>query len=336
MNQLFASNPEPQTYATVRHRTENFMASDICSKIGEETGAYLETIGLPKSDLNSIPTSEKRFASGSHFGIEIASAQTPSIMKEMIDLIRARNLPVTRFTETRGIFRLSDASIREMAELSRRERVGLCLSVGPRAYYDTSASAHTPQGSRIAYRLRGMNNVVYAIEDIKRAASLGVRGILIYDEGLLWLVNRMRQDGKLPSDMLFKVSVHCGHGNPVSLKLLEENGANSVNVVGDLSLGMVSACRAAVNIPIDVHSDTPTSSGGFIRTYEVPELIRVGAPLHLKSGAVTSPTHAHLPSSSQIEERIEQACRVWEMTQRHAPWAEVTKEVDKWIPVPID
>jgi len=61
----------------------------------------------------------------------------------------------------------------------------LILSCGPRATYDTGATVLSPQGVRIGYRLRGMEQVVRAIEDVKRAVDLGVRGILVYDEGLL-------------------------------------------------------------------------------------------------------------------------------------------------------
>ena len=77
-----------------------------------------------------------------------------------------------------------------------------------------------------------------------------------------------------------------GHGNPCSAKLLESIGADSINPVRDIQLQMLSAMRAAVDVPIDIHTENPASSGGFIRHYEVPEMIRIAAPIYLKNGRV--------------------------------------------------
>ena len=128
----------------------------------------------------------------------------------------------------------------------------------------------SPQGVRISYRLRGMEQVLRGVEDIKRGYDLGCRGFLIYDEGMLWLVGQMRKDGALPKDIIFKTSAHLGHCNPCSFKLLESLGADSINPVRDLQIPMIAALRAAVKVPLDVHTDNPPGSGGFIRVYEAP------------------------------------------------------------------
>ena len=36
-----------------------------------------------------------------------------------------------------------------------------------------------------------------SIEEIKRAAALGCRGFMVYDEGCLWLLNEMRKKGEI-------------------------------------------------------------------------------------------------------------------------------------------
>jgi hypothetical protein len=110
---------------------------------------------------------------------------------------------------------------------------------------------------RISYRLRGMEQVLRAVEDIKRGIDLGGRGFLIYDEGLLWLVNQMRKDGELPGDIVFKSSAHLGHCNPASFKVLESLGADSINPVRDLQLPMMAALRAAVKVPLTFTRTTP-------------------------------------------------------------------------------
>ncbi len=301
--------------------------------VGKETRDYLESIGYPRGDRYDMPGSDKRFSDGGQYGIEIASAQTPEVLKTMLKMIKQFDFMPNRFTETRGIFRLTDNDIREMVSICVDQQVGLTLSVGPRAFYDTSASARSDQGARISYRLRGMEKVIRAIEDVKRAVGLGVRGILVYDEGLLYVLARMKRDGELPSNLYLKVSVHTGHGNPASLKLLEEIGASSINTVGDLELPMIASAREAIDIPIDIHTDTPKASGGFIRTYDVPDLIRVGSPIFLKCGAISSPAHAHLPAERDIQNRIHQAFRIHETIKKYYPEA-IRTEKGICIPIP--
>jgi hypothetical protein len=129
-------------------------------------------------------------------------------------------------------------------------------------------------------------------------------------KGLLWLLNEMRKLGELPSGVRFKVSAHCGHGNPVSVFLLQQLGANSVNPVRDLQLPMLAALREAIDIPIDLHTENPASSGGFIRHYEVPEMIRVCAPLYLKTGGSVAKTHAWDTTAAQAKQRAKQVALV--------------------------
>lgn len=86
-----------------------------------------------------------------------------------------------------------------------------------------------------------MEQVIRAIEDVKRAVDIGARAIMIYDEGFLWVLSQMRTDGELPKDILFKLSAHCGHCNPASFKVLEQLGADTINPVRDLQLPITYA-----------------------------------------------------------------------------------------------
>ncbi|MEW5996432.1 MAG: peptidase [Candidatus Micrarchaeota archaeon] len=249
------------------------------------------------------------------------------IMKRAFRLLGEQGISADRFDECRGIFRLTDKEILEMAKLCRENRIGLVMSVGPRALYDTSAFAKTPNGSRIGYRLRGMENLVRAVEDVKRVIGLGVRGILVYDEGLLHVLNRMRKDGELPPSTIFKLSVHCGCSNPASCAVYAQNGADTINPVPDLELPMLGAIRAAIDCPIDIFTDTALVAGGFIRTYEVPEFIRIASPVYLKCGPVSQQDQNHLPTEEELRERIVQTKMVLEAIRRYYPAAKrVSKE----------
>jgi hypothetical protein len=172
---------------------------------------------------------------------------------------------------------------------------------------------------RISYRLRGMEQVLRGVEDVKRGYDLGVRGFLIYDEGMLWLVGQMRKDGALPKDIIFKTSAHLGQCNPCSFKLLESLGADSINPVRDLQIPMIAALRAAVSVPLDVHTDNPPGSGGFIRVFEAPEIVRVAAPLHCKTGNSVVSGHGEMTSAVDGKRMADQAAIVVEMLSTYYP-----------------
>jgi hypothetical protein len=80
---------------------------------------------------------------------------------------------------------------------------------------------------------------------------------------------------------------------------------------------MLSAMRAAVSLPLDLFSDTAEEAGGLIRTHEVPDFVRLASPVYLKCGAISQPRQNHLPSSSELRERLRQTACVVEMLARH-------------------
>jgi len=287
----------------------------------QKTREFFRKIGLPGGDLYDLPTSEKRFVDGAQYRFEVPGIQGPTAMKALLEELDNLAIAIHRVTQTKGIMLLTDKEITEMTTLAKQAQVDLVLSIGPRATYDTSASVMTQEGQRMGLRLRGQEQIIRSIEDVKRANTLGCNSFLLYDEGLLWILNEMRKQGELPDDMKFKVSAHTGHGNPCSAKLLENLGANSINPVRDLQLPMLAAMRQAINIPIDLHTENPASSGGFIRHYEVPEMIRVTAPLYLKTGGSVAKTHGWDTTAAEAKQRAKQVSLVKRVIDSYYPEA---------------
>lgn len=287
----------------------------------KETRDFLMKMGLPGGDAYDLSTSQKRFSDGAQYRFEVPGIQGPTAMKSLLEEVTEKSLVIHRVTQTKGIMLLNDNDITEMVSLAKQGEVELVLSIGPRATYDTSASVLTPEGQRMGLRLRGQEQVIRAIEDVKRAASFGCRSFLLYDEGLLWILNEMRKQGEIPLDSKFKVSAHTGHGNPCSAKLMESIGANSLNPVRDLQLPMLAAIRQAINIPIDLHTENPASSGGFIRHYEVPEMIRVTAPIYLKTGGSVAKTHGWDTTVAEAKQRAKQVSLVKRVIDQYYPEA---------------
>jgi hypothetical protein len=283
----------------------------------QKTRDFLERMGLPPGDAYDLPTSEKRFPDGAPYRFEVPGIQGPGAMRALLEALVEYGHRIHRVTQTKGIMLLLDKEIDQMVALAAEHEVDLVLAVGPRAVYDTSASVNTAEGKMMGYRLRGQEQIVRAIEDVKRAAALGCRGFLVYDEGCLWILNQARKHGELPADIRFKVSAHTGHGNPCSAKLLESIGADTLNPVRDIQLQMLASLRAAIDIPIDVHTENPASSGGFIRHYEVPEMIRVAAPIYLKTGGSVAKTHSWDTTDADARQRAKQVMLVKRVIEQY-------------------
>ncbi|WP_407393764.1 peptidase [Methanobrevibacter sp.] len=283
----------------------------------DNTKEFLKKIGI--EDISKDYVSDKRFADGGQYRFEVPGIQSPKTMNALLKESFKNNIFIHRVTQTKGIMMLTDDEIKEMVNLAKTYGCELFLAVGPRATYDTSATVQTKEGSRIGYRLRGFDNLVYAIEDVKRACRLGVRGILLYDEGLLWVLNQMRSEGEIPKNVHFKLSAHAGHSNPASAKLLESQGLNSLNPVRDLQIPMIAAIRNACDMSIDLHTENPKSTGGFIRHYEVPDFIRVASPVYLKTGGSVATNHNWDTTEAEAIARIKQVMLVKRVIDEYCP-----------------
>lgn len=298
----------------------------------EDTKRFLKKAGIDEVSQDYV--SPKRFSDGGQYRFEVPGIQSPKTMKALLEEAGKNDIFIHRVTQTKGIMMLTDEEIKEMVQLAKDYGCELFLSVGPRATYDTSATVHTKEGSRIGYRLRGYDNLVYAIEDVKRACRLGVRGILLYDEGLLWVLNQMREESEIPSDVHFKLSAHAGHSNPASAKLLEEMGLNSLNPVRDLQIPMLAAIRNATDMVLDLHTENPKSTGGFIRHYEVPKFIQVASPVYLKTGGSVAANHNWDTTASEAIARIKQVVLVKRMIDEYCPDAIVSPDKSNDLAVP--
>jgi hypothetical protein len=132
--------------------------------------------------------------------------------------------------------------------------------------------------------------------------------------------------------MQFKVSVQMGMANPASIRLAEQQGANTYNVPTDLSLAQLAAVRAAIDIPLDIYVEAPDDTGGFIRHFEIAEMVRVAAPVYVKFGLRNAPniypSGSHLmPTAIALgRERVRRARIGLDLLHRYYPDA-VTSEL---------
>jgi len=249
-----------------------------------ESRQLLADLGHLSEEANDLPTSPQRFEDGAHYRVEIPSVEGPAALEAVLDEADKRSVPVHRVSSGTGIMLATDGEITDMVAMCAGRGIELSLFVGPRGNWDIGAQSRTPAGAGQALRHEGTDQLVYGMEDLARANALGVRGALVADEGLLLLSKAMKERGLIDPAFVIKASVQLMASNPVSVRLMQDIGAGTYNVPPGLSLPRLASIRASVQIPLDMYIESPDGLGGFLRHYEIPEIVRTLAPVYLKFG----------------------------------------------------
>ncbi|MBT5547521.1 MAG: hypothetical protein HOK24_24100 [Desulfobacula sp.] len=288
---------------------------------------FMEKQGIPGRDGYELAASGKAFADGANFRIEIAGVERASTMEAMIKESHKRNVIIHRAIAAVGGSTYCDAhELKDMAQMAKEENIETIMTVGHRKAWDAGAKEScTSEGQVQGPRHRGSDNVSYHIADIMRSIDLGFRGFLVYDEGVLFLLNKMRAEGLIPAETIFKFSVFGGCGSAAGAKVVESMGANSLNPVCDVSRPILSSIRQAIDIPLDVYIIVPLSFGGSFRAYETPEIAKVASPCYFKFEPGTSEADIYMPWVAEewhenfIKEKVKIASIVMEIMDKHAP-----------------
>ncbi|WP_376797377.1 U32 family peptidase [Thermogemmatispora sp.] len=307
----------------------------------QETRAFLRRLGLPAGDAHDLPTSSKRFPDGAQYRVEIPSVEGPAALEAVRQAARDYGVRVHRVSQGSGIMLLCSDEIQHMARLGHEMGIEVSLFVGPRAGWDTGAQFWSRSGRNLGARQRGMDQILYALEDIRHAARLGIRSVLVADEGLLWVADEMKRAGELPPNFVFKLSVQIGTANPAAARVMERLGGTTLNTPTDLSLAQLAAIRQATDMPLDVYVEAPDDFGGFVRHYEIAELVRVASPVYLKFGLRNAPdvypSGSHLESTvvALTRERVRRASIGLELLQRYYPEATTSELRAPDLGVPV-
>jgi hypothetical protein len=249
---------------------------------------------------DALPTSSARFPDGAQYRVEIPSTEGPGCLDVALEEAERLGVPVHRFSQGSGVFMLTDRELDHMARSAADAGVEVSLFARPGAAWGVSAAARV--NAAFAAAAHGTQQLEDTLADVQRAAAHGFRSVLLADVGALWVFREARAAGVLPATMQAKTSVMLPVANPATARVLEELGASTINVAPDLPLAEIAAIRAAVSVPLDVYVEAPDDVGGFVRLHEIPELVRVAAPVYVKFGLRNAP--GIYPSGSHLDETV--------------------------------
>jgi hypothetical protein len=230
--------------------------------------------------------SEARFADGLRYRIEIPSVEGPRVLEAVLEEAERRDVPVRRVSQGSGVMMLTDAEIRELAELGAASGVEVSLFLGPRGAWDTGGqSLVTAAAGGVA---RGRDGVADSIAEVRRGVALGIRSFLVADLGVLKTLGDMRRTGVLPATLVLKTSVllPCANHPRRALEGSERRPSTSRPTSRRPRSASCAACAAL----LDVYVEVPDDQGGFVRFYDVPEIVRLRPPVYVKLGSETRRT----------------------------------------------
>lgn len=273
--------------------------------------------------VQELPTSQERFEDGRAWRIEIPSCEGPRVMAEVLEAAEELDVPVHRVSQGSGVMMLRDAEIRDMVQMGADRDVEVNLFIGPRAAWDVGAQAKVT--AAVGGAARGNEMVAASMAEARRAVDLGIRSLLVGDLGTLSVLGTEKAQGRLPKDLVLKTSVVLPLTNGPTAAVYEQVGATSLNVSTDLSLAHLAEIRQAAAAAIDIYVEAPDDQGGAVRYYDVPELVRVAAPVYLKVGLRNAPNiypsgqHLGAVPASLGRERVRRAALMLELLRRQRP-----------------
>lgn len=294
----------------------------------------LDKLGVTGRDPTSFPD-------GAAFRIEIPSVEGPKVLEAVLRAAVADGITVNRVSQGSGAVLMRAVELRDMAQAGLEAGVEVCLFVGPRERYGVGAHARSQDGRAHGDQVRGLRQISYALEDVLRATEEGIRSFLVADLGLLRAVTQAQAQGALPGRLVWKVSAAMSPSNPVTVKLLEDLGASTVNIPADVTLAELGEMRAAVSIPLDLYVEAPDPLGGVVRGQELGDLIKTGAPLYAKFGLRNA--QAVYPSGHHLEavacanaiEKVHRAAVALEWMERLSPGLVQSKPGAAGLGVPV-
>jgi hypothetical protein len=287
----------------------------------DELTALTGELGHPV--LVTAPDSAGRFPDGSRYKVEIPSCEGPAVMEAVLDEAAARGVRIDRVSQGSGVMMLTDAEIERMVALGAQHSIEVNLFLGPRSAWDIGGQAKV--SAAVGAAARGNAAVAASLADAERAVRLGVRSLLVGDIGVLQLLGILKRDGRMPADLVLKTSVLMPLGNGPTAALYEQLGATSLNISTDLTTAQIAEVRAVTTSPIDMYVEVPDDQGGSVRFYDVPEVVRVAAPVYLKMGLRNAPniypSGQHLGATPSLlgRERVRRAELVLRLLTELAP-----------------
>ncbi len=179
--------------------------------------------------------------------------------------------------------------------------------------------------------VRGAEQIRYSLDDVFRACDLGIRSFLIADLGLIQIINQLRDQGDLPSNLIVKSSAILAPRQSGFMQASRGDWFGHHKCINGSFHCPAQRIRQAIKVPLDVYIEAPDGLGGYVRHFETPDMIEFSAPIYVKLGLRNSTDiypygkqHETL-ALNLTQERVRRSKLVYDLIQREMPHAIMSK-----------
>lgn len=220
------------------------------------------------------------------FGLEIPSINSILRLQNMVSSAKKYDVVVNQYNEVSGSRLIPISEKKEMLECAKENNVGLTFSISTRPEYSINSAFYRSDWGKVqARRIASNASLEYSIEEVLNLIEIGCTGIILYDIGLLSLLNKLRLKNKIPNDIIFKVSSHCAVTNHETASVYSNCGANDIIPIHDTSLISLQEMRKSCpNTVLSIIIDTYKNKGGFIRLKDINQITELNGINFLKLG----------------------------------------------------
>jgi hypothetical protein len=131
----------------------------------------------------------------------------------------------------------------------------------------------------------------------------------------------------LPADLVLKVSVSLPVANPATGRSTGRFRVVAPRSSNTRAVAAIAAIRAAVAAPLDVYIEGADDFGAPVRHYDLPDIVRVAAPVYVKFAVRNAPNlypsggHLEAVAVATARERVRRAAIGLSMLKRYFPEA---------------
>ena len=280
----------------------------------------------PRATSGSARPRRRAFPDGAHFRVEVPTVNSADAVRTLVRIVEEEaGVKINRIDQTAGIMRFSDAEHEAYLDVGRENDIEIFFALGPRGIYDIGAQKmiQLRVGPRVgaAHARHGADRLRHW-RTSSASSRMGGRGLLISDEGMLILAHKMRCDGVIPPDVKLMASAHMGHNNPVTYRMLEELGADTIaSQARPRLLHPRGAARRGAHPAARAHRQPAGDRRLPCVSTDAPEMIRICAPVLLKTGSSVLERHGMVITEELAIAMARQVAVSMETIRRYMPEA---------------
>jgi hypothetical protein len=184
--------------------------------------------------------------------IEMSGIEDPMVHEAVVDEAKKQGIVISReIAAVNGTKHWSDNQLRKLVKIAAENKVEVVICPGHLA----RGLIENPSNVFTTMNYQNTEEIDVYLHEVHRCVKMGFKAVLVWTKSMLEYLDYLRRQGKLPADIIFKMSTFGNNANVLDCLQSEKLGADSINVTNNLSLESLAEIRQALapRTKIDFH-----------------------------------------------------------------------------------